>query len=99
MKHTAEDFKDILAGKPNKFAYINFLKLIFKEQGYHYKIRRRKLASGQKFYFYISIIDFDIDLDDSDDSWWYHSINLIRAFFPKARLTSGSISGWTIAEY
>lgn len=100
MKHIAEDFKDILAGKLNKVEAIELLENILEKNGHHCKITRRKIATGHKIYFHINRIDVNFDSTYDDyDSWWHASENIIQIYFPKAHLISGGIDGWVIAEY
>lgn len=97
MKHIAEDFKDILAGKPDKVMAANLLKTILQENGHHCKIIRRKTAAGRKIYFHINRTSSCSD--EHIDRWWRTSENIIQIFFSEAHLISGNINGWIIAEY
>ena len=98
MKHTAEDFKDMLAGGIDKVEAVELLKSILLENGHHCKITRRKTATGRKIYFHINRINPDPDVSYVG-SWWFASENIIQIYFPGAHLISGNINGWVIAEY
>jgi len=97
MKPTAEDFKDKLAGLPDKVIYVSLIKDMLKAKGYSCKISRRQTAAGRKIYFIIAPFpDYE---DEYVSPWWLTSVNIIRTLFPESHLTSGNSDGWTIAEF
>ena len=102
MKYSPDDFKDKLAGKQDKVAAVNEIKLRLATAGLDVAIKRRKLAGGVKIYF---IITPPNPLADSGP--WLDSVASVREFsqhtiqdhFPEASMTSGGSMGWTISEY
>ena len=97
MKAIAEDFKDQLAGEPDKIINVGLVKDMLKTEDYKCTTTRRKTAKSYKIYFHITRTNPNISGYSSP--WWQDSIILIKTLFPDAHLTSGSIDGWTIAEY
>ena len=98
MKATAEDFKDQLAGGIDKPAAVAAIKKSLKADFYKCKTIRRDTAAGRKIYFIIEPV-FAPDHESYISTWWLTSETVIHKYFPDARITSGSNTGWTIAEY
>lgn len=96
MKPTAEDFKDKLAGEPDKHIACGVIRYDIEERGLSLKIHRRKLAKGRKIYFIIGYENPDYEQVELHRK---ATEILIRNFFPDANLTSGGPTGWTIAEF
>ena len=98
MKHTAEDFKDILAGSIDKVTAVNEIKIRIKLHGLGFKTTRRRLASGRKIYFHITNPHKNMDAVRLRRL----TKNIICFYFPNASnasITSACSSNWTIAEY
>lgn len=95
MKHSPNDFKDLLAGKQDKVAAVKVIKKELTDAGLKVATSRRKLATGVKIYFTMSTPV----LLDRPDAARNFSEDIIRIYFPMAHLTSGGPTEWTIAEY
>ena len=102
MKTTPDDFQDVLAGRQNKPDAVKQIKEDLASAGLIVKTTRRKLAAGTKIYFTISppsTIGMTKEWYDRVSSVRSFSVDIIQKHFPKASVTSGGPSGWTISEY
>jgi len=98
MKFTPEDFANRLAGGMDKHEAVEKIKKSLEKDFYKCKITRRQTAQGLKIYFVIEPV-FMPDHESYISPWWLTSETTIHKYFPDARLTSGSNTGWTIAEF
>lgn len=96
MKHTAEDFKDILAGELDKPAAVNRIIAWLDANDMTCKIVRRRTAAGRKIYF--NIINRIEELDQVQGQR-DRAQHIIKLTFPNAHLTSAGSITWTIAEF
>ena len=95
MKHRPKDLHDTLATGVDKVELVNELKQEIRSAGYGIKVKRRKLASGEKLYFTITIPE--------EEFWTIHTrssvVTLMQRYFPEASITSANSSEVTYSEY
>jgi hypothetical protein len=103
MKHKATDMKEILTTGEDRVAKVNELKKIFADHKdkMTFRVTRRKLASGVKFYFHLEVVGEW--REDETFSWKQglrgFALPIIQERFPEANLTSGGTLSMTIAAH
>ena len=104
MKHTPEDFKEILGGGEDRVAKAKRIKEAMKgyKNSFKFSVRRRKLATGYKYYFTADAIG--PQYKNNPEVMWGRPLrdfvlNTVRTEFPDASVSSGGGYSVTVVEY
>lgn len=102
MKHRPKDLLDTLSTGEDKVTKINSIKDFFREKKLKISVRRRKLAKGEKIFFYIEATG--PQYDNNPQGMWGKPFRLfvlgyIKLYFPNANITSVGTYNVTVAEY
>lgn len=95
MKHKATDLKEILTTGEDRVAKVNEIKKFFEDRSITVRVVRRKLATGEKFYFHFEASDPQFAGRPFRDL----CINTVKNWFPNASVSSGGTSSVTVVEY
>jgi hypothetical protein len=92
MKHKATDMKEILTTGEDRVAKVNEIKEFFHNRDIKVRVSRRKLASGEKFYFHFEASGSQYD--NNPEVMWGRPfrdlcINTVKNWFPNASVSSG----------
>lgn len=104
MKHKPSDLKEILTTGEDRVAKVNEIIELMKgyENSFKFTVKRRKLASGDKFYFTADSMEskYQNHPECMEDRPLRDFVeNIIRPFFPDISTTSGGGTSITYSEY
>jgi len=99
MKAIPEDFKDILAGKANKLASVNFIAGELDRMDFTLSTKRRHILTNPTIYFFIRLPKVRGKIQIWNGPYRRMVIGAITAQFPNAYIVNASENGMLVAEF
>ena len=104
MKHRPSDLKEILTTGEDRVAKVNEIISLMRgyENSFKFTVARRKLASGDKFYFTADSMGskYQMHVECMEGRALRDFVkNSVQIYFPDASVTSGGGSTITVSEY